>query len=155
MAYRNSRMMVDSDDKFGDVQTKQTVSLRLMNGDLLVVGAEGEFLEVRNKSNQMYLSLSIGENGTELKLSCPTIHLSTENMIIDAKNIDFRATDQLNLDSGGDLNLTCGGNMNNRIAGAFKQRAEEIQIVSDLGDLELKANDNIKLNGEQVLLNCD
>ena len=68
------------------------------------------------------------------------IHASCEHFSVDAtKGIDLR--------SSGDLNQIAQRNM--RLEGA------EVAVRATRGDVRVKANDDVQLKGEGILLNCD
>jgi hypothetical protein len=56
----------------------------------------------------------------------------------------FRAA-QVQLECAGDLKLRCG---------SFHVEATEIDIEASRGDVNVRANDDVNLNGERVRLNC-
>ena len=60
------------------------------------------------------------------------------DLALSARRIDLNATEGMSLTTAGDLKTT----------------GRTQTIVADLGDVKLKANDDVRLNGERVLVNC-
>ena len=67
------------------------------------------------------------------------LSLKTEgDLSLSARRIDLNATEGMSLTTAGDLKTT----------------GRSQTIVADLGDVKLKANDDVRVNGERVLVNC-
>ena len=115
-----------------------------------------DVVQVRNSEGLSLFTIEITEQGT--------------NLNIEAKNINLIAEDKLNLtgneitiDSNNKTVLTSQGDYENKIEGNCKTEtkgkslnvAKTHTVKASLGDVKLQANDDIKLNGERVKLNCD
>jgi len=64
------------------------------------------------------------------------------------------AGDRLSLHARRALTLTSDGAMDVRAAGDLNSEAAAHAITARLGDVAVRANDDVKLNGERIKLNC-
>ena len=60
------------------------------------------------------------------------------DLALSARRIDLNASEGMSLTTAGDLKTT----------------GRSQTIVADLGDVKVKANDDVRFNGERVLVNC-
>jgi uncharacterized protein (DUF2345 family) len=72
---------------------------------------------------------------------------ATETLRLEAKDLVLRALRELTLESGGNAAIT--------IAGDLATRAAAQSITATEGEIQATANDDIRLNGERVMMNCD
>ena len=105
-------------------------------------------------------------------ISLFTIEVSEEetNLMIAAENISITAEKKLNL-SANEVKILSSKNMMIESKGSFKRYVKgEVELITEelqinqakiqiikarLGDVKLLANDDVRLNGERVLLNSD
>ena len=119
--------------------------------DLVVARRErGATLSVRASSGQRELEIEIAftERGPVLRAWAASIELETEGAI-EARCSDFT------VDASRSIALRAGGDVMHRAGGALSVDAAEIAVAARERDLTLKANDDVRLKGEHVLLNCE
>ena len=93
--------------------------------------------------------LIVNINGLEINIS------SLKSIKLEADFISLNSRSEIEMYAETRIVNTCNGNVENKISGSFIQTASENKITSDLGDILLKANDNVVMLGEKVLLNCE
>jgi hypothetical protein len=67
-------------------------------------------------------------------------------LALDADRLELRGRDALAIRSGGDLSIGAEGEIASR---ALHQR-----LVADPGELELRANDDVRIDGERIRMKC-
>jgi len=119
------------------------------NGNQLVVNAgnENEFVQVINSAGEIQITIEMTENGAEIKLTGNTIKIDAkEKFVVESPIVELKAKQQLKLSSDGD--------MHQEIKRDSFSAARIQNITADLGNVNIKANDDVRLDGERVKLNC-
>lgn len=125
--------------------------------------AHGRRLELREDGALLLLSTEGGEVELKLRLTAhgPTLIFDQAGLALCGDgDLDLRC-DKLKIQARGGVQLESGGDMTQRIAGDFRVDARDdarlaaqaVELEAELGALDLKANDDIALNGLRVLLN--
>ncbi len=118
----------------------ERATIPLAHSNMLVVepGADGSVLRLIAADGKQTLALRITAAGLELEF-VGGLSLKTDgDLALSARRIDLNATEGMSLTTAGDLTTT----------------GRSQTIVADLGDVKVKANDDVRLNGERVLVNC-
>jgi len=114
----------------------QTLSISQdAGGTLLKVQASGETL----------VCLRITAEGAEVLLSDGCAIRSSGNMSLEADDLTLKARKQLSLESDGDARLNAKGD--------FSSTARIQNLRSTLGNVNIKANDDVKVRAERICLN--
>ncbi len=130
----------------GDSVSSQAIELK--HGYEVQIGTELSLLEVLDPTGQLTLSVRISEEGPVIHISGAQLKVeATEKLSLHSNNIDIHAGELLSIRSE--------GRIEEEAATGKLSMAEEHEVRARLGDIKLKANDDIKLNGERVKLNCD
>lgn len=93
------------------------------------------------------LSIEMGATGPVLKLRTQAIELRADDVAIGCRNFSVRADERMTLTSGGDLINTA--------AGTHGITAARMALEATAGSVVVRANDDVQLLGEQLLLNCE
>jgi len=73
--------------------------------------------------------------------------LSSGTLRVDAERLELRGRSGVTIESGGDAALA--------VAGDLTVRASSQELRATLGDVRLAANDDVKVDGERILLNSE
>jgi uncharacterized protein (DUF2345 family) len=92
------------------------------------------------------LVIEVGPNGPVLRVGSGLAIAIEGELSLSAKRVDIHGREGVQLRSGGDTVLYSEGDLTSS--------AREHQLESRLGDVRLDANDDIKLTGERIRLNC-
>jgi hypothetical protein len=128
--------------------TKET--LRLAGNQLLVLerGPSEGLLKIVNPSGQISLSVHITAAGPVLRFEGPGLVIQAAGALaIDAEYVGIRGREGVAISSGGDATV--------QVAGDLDMQARAHRISALLGDVSVQANDDVRMNGERVLMNCD
>ncbi|HET9958077.1 MAG TPA: hypothetical protein VFQ61_26455 [Polyangiaceae bacterium] len=109
---------------------------------------EGAHLCVRAPSGaaELELELVTSEAGTTVRVRATAIAIQAQDIAAECRTFSVKASERIELSSGGELRET---------ALTLTETAERIQVDATRGSVEVRANDDVQLLGERVLLNCD
>jgi hypothetical protein len=104
----------------------------------MIVGSDG----------RVQLSITLTADGPVLRLEGTGLKIQTAGTLaLDAEQIALHGRRGVAISSGGDASIT--------VAGDLEARARIHNIVAELGNVNVRANDDVKLNGERVMMNCE
>jgi hypothetical protein len=105
-----------------------------------------DLLRVFNADGQACLTVRLTPTGPVLQFDGSVVLQTSGALALDAEHIALHGRDGVTITSGGDVTL--------QTAGDLTSRARVQNIRADLGNVNLQANDDVRLNGERVLVNC-
>lgn len=116
--------------------------VRLRSGRSVEVEDEGdgaESLAVRAPDGRIELSVRLTDRGPVLSLRAARLVLEGEHAVdVECEDFRVRARNAVDLSAGGDARVEGHG----------------VMLESRRADVSLQANDDVRLDGERVLLNC-
>ena len=118
----------------------ERAAIPLAHNHTLVVepGADGSVLRLYAADGKQTIALRVTAAGLEMEFVGGLSLRTDGDLAFSARRIDLNAAEGMSLTTAGDLTTT----------------GRSQTIVADLGDVRLKANDDVKINGERVLVNC-
>jgi len=134
-----------------------TKGLELFGGQRLTIvragprGAEapggGDVLHLVGPDGNTTLKVHIGPEGTKIELGAASLAVRVEgDLAIDAGRISLHGREGFSISTGGDLTVRADANI---FAKAIEQK-----FVATRGDVTLYANDDVKIDGERIRMNC-
>jgi hypothetical protein len=126
-----------------------TTEFALAAGQRLVIHrAPGEeFLRLLAPDGEVELSIHFRQSGPVLRFRRPLSIVAPEELVVEGRHLTLRGREGLSLESGRDLDI--------RAAGDLISRARVQTLIAELGNVNVKANDDVKLNGERIKMNCE
>ncbi len=104
-------------------------------------------LQIISSEGQVTLTVQITPAGPVLRFEGSGLMIQTAGALaIDAECVAIHGREGLALTSGGDAKIS--------VAGDLDTEARIQNITAFLGNVNVKANDDVKLNGERVMMNC-
>ena len=97
------------------------------------------------KNSSTLVNLRITDQGAEVLLTEDCAIRSSGDISVEAENLGLKARNKLTLESLGDADL--------QVKGDYSSRARIQTIKSTLGNVNIKANDDVKVRAERILLN--
>lgn len=127
---------------------KQEILQFKHNNSLLISrGKVQDTVQVLHPSGEVQITIKMTEQGAVISLSGNTIEIEAkEKFIVQSPVIDLKASEEIKLTSEGDLHTNVKRDSFNT--------ARIQHITADLGNVNIKANDDVRLDGERVKLNC-
>lgn len=119
-----------------------------------VEGGGSERLVVRGPAGDVELAIRFTPAGPVLSFSAAAIELSSAGDIkMDCERLQVHARSEVVVASDGDLRESVAGARVSEVGGAASLDAHSVQIASRRGDVAVTANDDVRIDGERVLLN--
>ncbi len=130
-------------------QSEAPDTLVLARQHQLVVDRRGDESVVRllDPAGRLVVSVEIGERG-------PVIRFEGASLILQAAGELALEAEHLRLHGHAGLSLSTGGDLAVSAAGDLVSEAQVQRITATLGDVDVLANDDVKLRGERVRMNC-
>jgi hypothetical protein len=98
--------------------------------------------------DQPLLSISVNASGVAVRVSAASVTIEATDLLrLEAKRLVLSALRELVIESAGDVRL--------HAAGDLSIKAAEQLLSATQGDVRLLANDDVRLDGERVLMNCE
>ena len=95
------------------------------------------------------------ENGPRLRFKAADLALEADGKVqVDCNEFRVRASSGIVYETAGDKAESVGGNAVTVVQGDARTAGRTVGIQAIRGDVRVKANDDVKLTGERVLLNC-
>ena len=124
-------------------------SIQLVAGQELVVtpSEAGHRLQLLSPGGLVRLTIDVTEAGPVLRFEGAAVAIQVAGpLAIDAERVAIHSRDG--------LELSCEGNASIRVAGDLETSARAQTVRAELGNVDVQANDDVRLNGERVFLNC-
>lgn len=111
------------------------------------VQADTDVLELLDPHGQPTITIRVSSAGAVVELGARSVTLNVQGDLgIAADNIALHARQSLSLSSAKDLSVSAGETL--------RQQAKRQAITSTLGDIDIRANDDVKVDGERIRMNC-
>lgn len=123
-------------------------AITLAQGHSLVVEGDGarNVLTLVDPSGAAHVSISIGPEGIRLEVKGAALSLATTGpLAIEAESVSLHGKNGIALTSGGDARIEAEGHITST------GRSQQIRSVR--GNVSIKANDDVQLDGERIRLN--
>lgn len=123
----------------------QTIPIR---EHVLTIERHGEeaLIRLHAADGSQALTIELGPAGPVLRLGTGLAIAVDGELSFAAQRVDIRGHEGVELHSGGDITLHCEGDI--------MTSAREQVLEARLGDVRVDANDDVKLRGERIRLNC-
>jgi len=141
-----------------EILEKSIYEQPLKKGHTLAIlqNEEADVVQVRNAQGIPLFTIEVSEQGTNLIVSAENIQVNAKkDLSFTAENVSIKSRNETKMECGGNLIHKIMGNATTSIEGDNVQEAKTQLVKANLGDVKIKANDDVKLNGERVKLNCD
>jgi uncharacterized protein (DUF2345 family) len=104
-------------------------------------------LRIVSLDGSVRLTITVTEKGPVLRFDGPDLLIQTTGALaLDAERIALHARGALELTAGGDARIAARGDLS--------AEGRIVDVTAQLGNVNVKANDDVKLNGERVMMNC-
>jgi hypothetical protein len=114
---------------------------------MIVRGPDGDVVRFLSPSGAVTLSVSLTENGPVLRFEGASLLLQAAgSLAIEAEQLKLHGRAGVSLSTDGDLSLQATGDLHSE--------ARTQNVTATLGDVNVHANDDVKLSGERVRVNC-
>lgn len=127
---------------------EQTAALDLPGRQRLLVerDADGSTVRFLGSDGRVTLSVQVTEAGPVLCFEGGLEVRASGALDFEAESVAIRGRDGVRIESGGDAWIRVDGDLNTE--------GREQNLRARLGNVNVKANDDVKLRGERIRLNC-
>lgn len=165
------------------IHKKETAGMRtftlVANQQLTVsTGSDASAITILDPQGQVKLAIQVTAEGPRIRLEGSQLTIEVAGgVVIDGEHVSVRGRKGLALNTGGDLDIRAAGNLaidaksvaingREKLAhtsngdveiqadGVLHSEARAQEIVADLGNVNIKANDDVTLDGERIRMNC-
>ena len=154
MEHDQKAMLKQTDDT--DVSREHPRILHFQSGYELQTTetAEGGTLYLQTPEGKTCLKLIMTPEGPHIELEGVSLSLTAkQNLTLDCESLDIRAQKQLSLRSGGNIVQKAEGDISASAGNHLKMEAFSQELYARKGDMRIKANDDVMLDGERIRLN--
>jgi hypothetical protein len=148
-------------DRSGEETNSETLATRnvvLPSGRTIEVHSESDadVLRFRAPSGECVLTIHVTDAGPVVRLGAAALEVrAATRLSLDCDEFQLRATKSAAIDVGGDLIERVGGSAHRVVRGEATLEARHARVEARPGGIELRANDDVRVTGERVLLNSD
>lgn len=131
-------------------------SLALRDGGRVRLSAEpgGDALTIVSAEGEVRLEVLVTHGGAVLRFAGPRVAIETGGeLALRCGRFEVRA-ESIDLGASGDVSLGAGRSLDLHAGHDAVLSAQAVGVEARRGELALRANDDVALNGERVLLNC-
>lgn len=109
--------------------------------------AEGDVVNFLSARGEVVLSVQMTERG-------PVLRFEGASLVLQAAGELAIEAESLRLHGRGGVALTTDGDLALKAAGDLNSEARIQNVTAALGNVNVRANDDVRLNGERVMVNC-
>jgi len=117
----------------------------LPHDQTLQIEDQGRLLRVEAADGSAAMRIRITPQGPVLEVDGDLAVRAAGALDLEGERVSIRARDHLALSAGGDADIA--------IKGDLLARARITELRAELGDVKIQANDDVRLDGERIMMN--
>lgn len=147
-------VITETEKRFSGVESNGAArrdgrSVTLAGDHRLVVtrGTEEDVLQVKGSDGRVHVEVVVTDTGTSIRLEGEDVQIrSSGRLSLDGESVAIRGRDGVSLQSGADMEVDA--------AGVIRSEAHAQRLIARRGDTTIYANDDVRLDGERIRMNC-
>lgn len=145
-----------NDDRAGVALIAQSVPLSSGRAIEVQSAADVDVLRFRAPNGECALTIHWTDAGPVVRVAAAALEVQAQKRLsLDCEELHVRATGGATIDVGGDLHERVAGSVHRVTRGDALTEAQHVRVEARPGGIELRANDDVRVTGERVLLNSD
>jgi hypothetical protein len=141
-----------------EATTESTTPVQLPSGrsiEWYALEDGAEHLRIRGIDGDVELEVVLTESGPRLRFRAADIALEADGKVqVDCDEFHVRSRGDIVHEAAGNMGESVAGNAVTVVRGDLRMSARTAGVRATRGDVRLKANDDVKLEGERIKLNC-
>jgi hypothetical protein len=139
-----------------NLKTNEATSyVQFSTGNTLQIDQSSNQIKLINNKGELQLEITINSTGLVVNLNAAELNINaSEELNLSSKKVNINASEQINIKTKGNLVQEVDKDLLTEVGGTNKQIAQVQKITATLGGVDIKANDDVRLDGESVKLNC-
>jgi hypothetical protein len=126
------------------------------SGHRIEVSTRASTVRIRNAEGRVELTVRCTAEGCVLEFATADIALSAPGKLsLDCDEFAIEARRGVALNTQGDWTSQIAGHSVTRVGGRAEVHADELELNANRGDALVRANDRVRVVGEQILLNSE
>ena len=115
----------------------------------------GDRITLYNPEGKIELQIVLSEKGPILQFQTADLHIHSIGRIqLECEDFQIHAHHEIKQISEGNFHQQVAGNTSVEVKGDFQTEARMCSLTATRGNINLNANDDIKMKSERILLNC-
>jgi len=124
-------------------------------GRTLELDRTAQTVRLLNPDGLVELSVRITPNGPVLSFGAGSLELIQAGTLrLDVNKLEIRTREGMDLETSGSVRERIGGDHQIHCAGEVRLEAGTATVVAHSGDLRLDSCEDVRIEGERVLVNC-
>lgn len=133
---------------------KSPTNIPLSGGRHLAVTDEQRSLRIADADGVIELEIDLRETGPVVRVRAAALQVETAgNLSFGCERFELRAREGIHMNSEGDLTTSVAGDLDCRAAGQANWEGKAVRIRARRGEAQVEAHDDVRLEGERILLN--
>lgn len=148
----------ERNENTGQTAALATRAVVLPSGRAIEVqsAADADVLRFRAPSGECVLTIHLTDAGPVVRLDGAMLEVrASKRLSLECDEFALKASGGASIDVGGDLRENVGGTTHRVAQGDAFVEAQHVRMEARPGGIELRANDDVRVTGERVLLNSD
>ena len=142
--------------------TEHDTTIQLPHGRQLSLDAvdptdpsdESRVLTIADPLGAIELEIVLGPNGPLVRVSASALELrTTGSLSLECERFQVDAREGIELRSNGDLVQSVAGDVSTKAGGALSCEGKSLRLRARRGEAQIEAHDDVRIDGERVLLN--
>lgn len=143
-------------------EDQETTSISLTGGRSLAIGDQAKTLSIHSPQGEIEIEIELRDTGPIVRVRAAALQVETRGeLALECERFKVRARDGIHLASQGDIRLagtgdikaSARGDLDMRASGQAHWEGKGVRIRARKGEAQIEASDNVRVEGERVLLN--
>jgi hypothetical protein len=131
-----------------------STSISLPGGRTLTLVENTRALHIADRNGVIELEIQLCETGPVVRVRASAVHVEASGeLTVGCERFELRAREGIHLTSDRDLTASVAGDLDCRAARHAHWEGQSVRVRASRGEAQLEATDDIRIDGERILLN--
>jgi len=129
-------------------------TIALPEGRSLAITPQDRALRITDPDGLVELEIELRPTGSIVRVRAAALQIATEGELsVDCERFELRAREGVRVSTDGDLRASVTGDLDLRATGHAHYEGKAVRVRATRGEVQLEAHDDVRVEGEQILLN--